>query len=140
MAKAKKKGGKIPKTYGLFLERYPEIGQAWELLRKAEGKGGLSEKSMRLIKLGIAIGGMKEGAVHSGVRKAPGAGALSRGDRASRGHGGEHARLAVDGRDLLVGARADRKREIARSGSRARELRGPFFAGLTISSAPSEGQ
>ena len=73
--KGQKKGGKIPKTYGLFLERYPEIGQAWELLRKAEGKGGLSEKSSRLIKLGIAIGGMKEGAVHSGVRKAVAAGA-----------------------------------------------------------------
>lgn len=75
MAKAKKKGSKIPKTYGLFLDRFPEIGQAWELLRKAEAKGGLSEKSLRLIKLGIAIGGMKEGAVHSGVRKALSAGA-----------------------------------------------------------------
>jgi alkylhydroperoxidase/carboxymuconolactone decarboxylase family protein YurZ len=74
MAKAKKKSGKVPKTYGLFLDRYPEIGQAWELLRKAEAKGGLSEKSTRLIKLGIAIGGMKEGAVHSGVRKALSAG------------------------------------------------------------------
>ena len=28
MAKAKKKGGKIPKTYGLFLDRFPEIGPA----------------------------------------------------------------------------------------------------------------
>jgi 4-carboxymuconolactone decarboxylase len=75
MAKTQKKGGKVPKTYGRFIERYPEIGQAWELLRKAEQKGGLNEKTTRLVKLGIAIGGMKEGAVHSGVRKALDAGA-----------------------------------------------------------------
>ena len=75
MAKAQKKRGKVPKTYGLFIERYPEIGQAWELLRKAEAKGGLSDTTTRLIKLGIAIGSMKEGAVHSGVRKAVEAGA-----------------------------------------------------------------
>ena len=76
MAKApKKKPTKIPKTYGVFVERYPEIGEAWGLLRRAEAKGGISEKHARLIKLGIAIGGMKEGAVHSGVRKALDAGA-----------------------------------------------------------------
>jgi alkylhydroperoxidase/carboxymuconolactone decarboxylase family protein YurZ len=75
MAKTRKTGGKVPKTYGLFLDRYPEIGAAWELLRKAEATGGLPEKTIRLIKLGIAIGGMKEGAVHSGVRKAVASGA-----------------------------------------------------------------
>jgi len=68
------KSAKPPKTYRLFVERYPELGQAWELVRRAEAKGGLDEKSLRLVKLGIAIGGMKEGAVHSAVRKALAAG------------------------------------------------------------------
>jgi alkylhydroperoxidase/carboxymuconolactone decarboxylase family protein YurZ len=68
------KGSKPPKTYRSFVERYPELGQAWELVRRAEGKGSLDEKTCRLVKLGIAIGGMREGAVHSAVRKALGAG------------------------------------------------------------------
>ena len=68
------KGSKPPKTYKSFVERYPELGQAWELVRRAEGKGDLDEKTIRLVKLGIAIGGMREGAVHSAVRKALGAG------------------------------------------------------------------
>jgi len=68
------KGSKPPKTYKSFVERYPELGQAWELVRRAEGNGDLDEKTIRLVKLGIAIGGMREGAVHSAVRKALGAG------------------------------------------------------------------
>jgi 4-carboxymuconolactone decarboxylase len=44
-------------------------------MREQETKGGLDEKTRRLVKLGIALGGMKEGAVHSGVRKAVEAGA-----------------------------------------------------------------
>jgi 4-carboxymuconolactone decarboxylase len=76
MAQTRDKNGKIPKTYGQFVERYPEIGEAWELLRKAEDKGSLPEKTKRMIKLGIAIGSMKEGAVHSAVRKALAAGVL----------------------------------------------------------------
>ncbi len=68
------KSAKPPKTYRLFVESYPELGQAWELVRRAEVKGGLDEKSLRLVKLGIAVGGMKEGAVHSAVRKALSAG------------------------------------------------------------------
>ena len=68
------RGAKPPKTYKLFVERYPEIGQAWDLVRRAEGRGNLDDKTLRLVKLGIAIGGMKEGAVHSAVRKALAAG------------------------------------------------------------------
>ena len=29
------KGSKPPKTYRSFVERYPELGQAWELVRRA---------------------------------------------------------------------------------------------------------
>ena len=66
---------KAPKTYEGFVERFPELGRAWELVREAESKGSLDEKTVRLIKLGVALGSMKEGAVHSAARKALGAGA-----------------------------------------------------------------
>ena len=65
---------KIPKTYHAFIERFPELGQAWQSMRAAEEKGPFDERSMRLIKLGIAFGCMREGPVHSGVRKALAAG------------------------------------------------------------------
>jgi alkylhydroperoxidase/carboxymuconolactone decarboxylase family protein YurZ len=69
------RAGKAPRTYDSFVERFPEIGRAWELVREAEAKGELDEKTVRLIKLGVALGSMKEGAVHSAVRKAVAAGA-----------------------------------------------------------------
>lgn len=69
------KSGKPPKTYTAFIERFPDLARAWEAMREAETRGTLDEKNRRLIKLGIALGGMKEGAVHSGVRKALEAGA-----------------------------------------------------------------
>ena len=69
-----KRGGP-PKTYKAFIKRYPALGRAWEAMREAETRGPVDEKNRRLIKLGIALGGMKEGAVHSGVRKAVEAGA-----------------------------------------------------------------
>ncbi|MCC6850608.1 MAG: carboxymuconolactone decarboxylase family protein [Deltaproteobacteria bacterium] len=72
---AVKRTNRVPKTYGTFVERFPEVGKAWELLRKAESAGRLPEKTVRLLKLAIAIGGMREGAVHSSVRKAREAGA-----------------------------------------------------------------
>lgn len=52
------------------MKRYPKLGQAWEAIHEAGGKGPLDEKTVRLVKLGIAIGAMREGAVHSSVRKA----------------------------------------------------------------------
>jgi len=68
------KDPKIPKTYHLFMEHFPKLGQAWELMREAEDDGPFDDKTMRLLKLAIAVGGMKEGAVHSSVRKALAAG------------------------------------------------------------------
>ncbi len=62
---------KPPRIHDEFVARYPELGKAWELLN-AGGKnaGPLDERTRRLVKLGIAIGARREGAVHSSVRKA----------------------------------------------------------------------
>ena len=59
-----------PKAYEDFVKRYPKLGQAWEAIHEAGDEGPLDEKTARLVKLGIAIGAMREGAIHSSVRKA----------------------------------------------------------------------
>ena len=46
------------------------LGRAWKELTKAGREGPLDPKTVRLVKLGIAMGAMREGAVHAGVRKA----------------------------------------------------------------------
>jgi alkylhydroperoxidase/carboxymuconolactone decarboxylase family protein YurZ len=61
---------KPPDTYREFTQRFPKVGKAWELLGDAGLEGPLDEKTARLVKLGIAIGCMREGAVHSAARKA----------------------------------------------------------------------
>jgi 4-carboxymuconolactone decarboxylase len=61
---------KPPKTYQAFVARYPKLGAAWELIHEAGEQGPFDAKTARLIKLGIAIGAMREGAIHSSVRKA----------------------------------------------------------------------
>ena len=63
-----------PKAHTDFVGRYPKLAEAWDLIRTAEGKGPLDDRSTRLVKLAIAMGAMREGAVHSGVRKALAAG------------------------------------------------------------------
>jgi alkylhydroperoxidase/carboxymuconolactone decarboxylase family protein YurZ len=63
-------GPKPPRTYEAFLQRYPTIAQAWESIGEAGRRGPLDEKTVRLIKLGLAIGALREGAVHANVRKA----------------------------------------------------------------------
>ena len=60
---------KPPKKYRDFIERFPELGQAWERIHEAGRTGPLDERTIRLIKLGIAIGAQLEGPVHSSVRK-----------------------------------------------------------------------
>jgi alkylhydroperoxidase/carboxymuconolactone decarboxylase family protein YurZ len=60
---------KPPDTYREFTQRYPKVGKAWEMLGDAGLEGPLDEKTARLVKLGIAIGCMREGAVHSATRK-----------------------------------------------------------------------
>jgi alkylhydroperoxidase/carboxymuconolactone decarboxylase family protein YurZ len=65
---------KPPDAYLEFTQRFPKLGKAWEMLGDAGLNGPLDEKSARLVKLGIAIGGLREGAVHSAARKALAAG------------------------------------------------------------------
>ncbi len=61
---------KPPKIHDEFVARYPQLGRAWDLLREAGEEGPLDPKTQRLVKLGIAIGAMREGSIGSSVRKA----------------------------------------------------------------------
>ncbi len=61
---------KPPKMYETFVGRYPRLAQAWSLMAEEAQDGPLDEKTARLIKLAIAAGAMREGAVHASVRKA----------------------------------------------------------------------
>jgi alkylhydroperoxidase/carboxymuconolactone decarboxylase family protein YurZ len=65
-----KSSPKPPKTYQAFVKRYPQIGQAWEMIAAAGRDGPLAGHTVRLVKLALALGAMREGAVHSNVRKA----------------------------------------------------------------------
>lgn len=61
----------LPDVYTDFREAYPEVAQALDDLGAAIGGAGpLDERWQRLIKLGIAVGGLAEGAVRSNARKA----------------------------------------------------------------------
>src|SRR4029453_13262023 len=64
------RGPKPPKTDETFGRRYPKLSEAWEKISEAGREGPIDSKNSRLIKLAIAIGAMREGAVHSSVRKA----------------------------------------------------------------------
>lgn len=66
---------KPPKIFEQFSQRFPKIRQAWDLLAEAGLEGPLDEKACRLVKLAVAIGAMREGAVHSAVRKSLASGA-----------------------------------------------------------------
>ena len=59
-----------PKTYTAFIKRFPQLADAWEHIAGAGQAGPLSEREQRLVKLAVAMGAMREGSVHSGVRKA----------------------------------------------------------------------
>lgn len=63
-----------PKAHQEFVARFPLVGQAWELLQQAGRDGPLDSRTQRLLKLAISVGAMREGAVHSAVRKARQAG------------------------------------------------------------------
>lgn len=66
---------KPPKSYKQFVSRYPKLGEAWESAREAERAGPADAKTRRLLKLAIAVGAMRQGAVTSSARKALDAGA-----------------------------------------------------------------
>jgi alkylhydroperoxidase/carboxymuconolactone decarboxylase family protein YurZ len=61
---------KPPDTFIEFTQRFPKLAEAWRLVGEASGGGPLDERAGRLVKLGVSIGAMREGAVHSAVRKA----------------------------------------------------------------------
>jgi alkylhydroperoxidase/carboxymuconolactone decarboxylase family protein YurZ len=62
---------KPPKTYEEFVSRFPDLGKAWDLLHSGTKEAGpLDDRTLRLVKLGVAIGAQREGATHSAVRKA----------------------------------------------------------------------
>ena len=62
---------KPPSAYEEFTARFPILGEAWELLRKAaEDAGPLDARTLRLIKLAISVGASRQGAVRSATRRA----------------------------------------------------------------------
>lgn len=65
-----KKAPKPPEAYQSFVKRYGKLSAAWDLIAEAGRTGPLDERTARLIKLGVAVGAMREGAVRANVRKA----------------------------------------------------------------------
>jgi alkylhydroperoxidase/carboxymuconolactone decarboxylase family protein YurZ len=68
------KTSKPPTAHRQFVARFPGIGRAWDLVNQEGAAGPLELRTQRLAKLAIAIGALREGAVHSAVRKARDAG------------------------------------------------------------------
>jgi 4-carboxymuconolactone decarboxylase len=68
----------LPDVYLGFREDYPAVATALDGLGEAvDGAGPLDERSARLVKLGLAVGALAEGAVKSNARKALAVGASS---------------------------------------------------------------
>lgn len=70
-----KKPSRPPAAHQQFVRRFPKTACAWDLVNEEGSEGPLDRKTQRLVKLAVAIGALREGAVHSGVRKARDAGA-----------------------------------------------------------------
>lgn len=64
-----------PRQYTAFTERFPDLADAWTRIGEAGRSGPLDARTARLVKLALAIGTLREGAVHAAVRKARSAGA-----------------------------------------------------------------
>jgi alkylhydroperoxidase/carboxymuconolactone decarboxylase family protein YurZ len=66
----------LPEIYTRFRRDYPSVAAAQDSLAQAvSDAGGLDERTVRLVKLGIAIGALAEGSVRSNTRRALDAGA-----------------------------------------------------------------
>jgi alkylhydroperoxidase/carboxymuconolactone decarboxylase family protein YurZ len=63
-----------PTAHREFVGRFPKLGRAWDLAGEQGADGPLDFKTQRLVKLGIAAGTMRQGAVHAAVRRARDAG------------------------------------------------------------------
>jgi AhpD family alkylhydroperoxidase len=60
----------LPKSYVQFQEKYADIWQAYDQLGAAvHAAGPIDEKTRGLVKLALALGSGREGAVHAHVRK-----------------------------------------------------------------------
>ena len=70
-----KTSSRPPAAHQEFVARFRRLGEAWDLVNEEGRSGPLDGKMQRLVKLAVAVGAMREGAVHSGVRKAKDAGA-----------------------------------------------------------------
>jgi alkylhydroperoxidase/carboxymuconolactone decarboxylase family protein YurZ len=68
------KKSKAPAVHRQFVARFAGIGEAWELVNADGASGPLDARAQRLAKLAVAVGALREGAVHSAVRKAKDAG------------------------------------------------------------------
>ena len=66
----------LPEIYTQFRRDYPAVAAAQDALAESvAGAGALDERTLRLVKLGIAIGALAEGSVRSNARRALAAGA-----------------------------------------------------------------
>ena len=66
----------LPDIYTQFRNAYPDVAAAQDALAKTVATAGsLDGRTIRLVKLGIAIGAVAEGAVRSNTRQALAAGA-----------------------------------------------------------------
>ena len=60
----------LPAIVQTFIERYPDVWESYNQLGKAAAEAGpIDEKTERLVKLAIAVGGGLEGAVRSHTRR-----------------------------------------------------------------------
>jgi alkylhydroperoxidase/carboxymuconolactone decarboxylase family protein YurZ len=70
------KTGELPQVLEEFAVKYPQLWDAYNALGEAATQAGpLDEKTQRLIKLAIAVGAERRGAVHSHAKRALKAGA-----------------------------------------------------------------
>lgn len=61
---------KPPQAYEDFTARFPSLAEAWTLMRREAEAGPVDVRTLRLVKLGIAVGCRHEGAVRSAARRA----------------------------------------------------------------------
>lgn len=61
---------KPPATFVEFTEAFPQLAASWSIAQQAGEEGPLDKRERRLVKLAVAVGSLREGAVHSAVRKA----------------------------------------------------------------------
>ncbi len=60
---------KPPDTFVEFSREFPAVTEAWQQIQLAGEQGPLDAKAQRLVKLAIAVGTGRDGAISSAVRK-----------------------------------------------------------------------